>query len=84
MVLDRRDPEQLYSLQRPTKSELEVGWLCRQIIHSLVIQIFLEEDSTTSVIFVSDFDRGKHLRGIRFDVVADLLDYVGRENIIDY
>lgn len=84
MVLDRFDPERFYDLQRPTKSELEVGRLCNQIIHSFVFQIFLEEDSTTSVVFVSDLDRGKHLHGIRFDVLADPFDYVGREDIIDY
>lgn len=84
MVLDRFNPERFYDLQRPTKSELEVRRLCNQIIHSFVFQIFLEEDSTTSVIFVLDLDRGKHLHGIRFDVLAHRFDYVGREDIIDY
>lgn len=84
MLLDRFDPERFYDLQKGTTSELEVGRLCNQIIHSFVFQIYLEEDSTTSVVFVSDLDRGKHLHGIRFEVLADLFDYVGREDIIDY
>ncbi|PWC05130.1 hypothetical protein DCE94_02150 [Agromyces badenianii] len=84
MVLDRFDPEQFYDFQKGTKTELGVGRLCNQIIHSFVFQIYLEEDATTSVVFVSDHDRGKHLHGIPFEVLADLFDYVGRENIIDY
>lgn len=84
MVLDRFDPERLYDLQKATTAELEVGRLCNQIIHSFVFQIYLEVDGTTSVVFVSDHDRGKHLHGIRFEVLADLFDYVGREDIIDY
>lgn len=84
MVLDRFDPERFYDLQKGTKAELGVGRLCNQIIHSFVFQIYLEEDATTSVVFVSDHDRGKHLHGIPFEVLADLFDYVGREDIIDY
>ncbi|MAM53249.1 MAG: hypothetical protein CMH35_00070 [Microbacterium sp.] len=84
MVLDRFDPEQFYDLQKGTKTELGVGRLCNQIIHSFVFQIYLEEDATTSVVFVSDHDRGKHLHGIAFEILADLFDYVGREDIIDY
>lgn len=83
MVLDRFSPADFYDLSGSKKTELNVTSLCNQIIHSFVFQIYLEEDSTTSVVFTSDRDRGKHLHGIAFDVLADLLDYVGREDIID-
>ncbi|WP_062389949.1 hypothetical protein [Demequina iriomotensis] len=83
MVLDRFDPEQFYDLQKGMRNDLEVGRLCNQVIHSFVFQIYLEEDATTSVVFVSDLDRGKHLHGIPFEVLADLFDYVGREEIIE-
>ena len=83
MVLDRFDLQRFYDLFKPTKSELEVGRLCNQIIHSFVFQIYLEDDDTTSVVFISDRDREKHLYGIRFEVLADLFDYVGREDIVD-
>jgi len=84
MVLDRFDPERFYDLHQPTRSELEVGRLCNQIIHSFVFQIYLEEDATTSVVFISDLDRGRHLHGVRFEVLANLFDYVGREDIVDF
>lgn len=83
MVLDRFDPERFYDIGKPKKSELEVGWLCNQIIHSFVFQIYLEDDATTSVFFTSDRDRGKHLHGISFAAIADLFDYVGREDIVE-
>lgn len=82
-LLDRFDPERFYNIGEPTNSELTIGWLCNQIIHSFVFQIYLEEDSTTSVVFISDRDRGKHLHGISFAALTDLFDYVGREDIVE-
>ncbi|WP_156786318.1 hypothetical protein [Microterricola viridarii] len=84
MLLDRFEPERFYDLRKPARTELEVGRLCNQIIHSFVFQIYLEHDSTTSVVFNSDRDRGKHLHGISFEDLAALFDYVGREDIVDY
>lgn len=85
MNLDRFDPERFYELNKPAKTELDVAKLCNQVIHSFVFQIYLEEDDlTTSVLFNSDRDRDKHLHGITFDALADLFDYVGREDIIEH
>lgn len=83
MLLDHFNPEQFYNLNEPMNSELAVGWLCNQVIHSFVFQIYLEDDSTTSVVFTSDRDRGKHLHGISFTALADLFAYVGREDIVE-
>lgn len=81
-VLDRFSPERFYDIERPVNTQLTVGSLCNQIIHSFVFQFYRGADSTTSVLFVSDRDRGKHLNGIRFKLLADLFDYVGREDVI--
>ena len=83
LVLDRFDPERFYDIGAPTNSELEVGWLCNQIIHSFIFQLYLEDDSTTSALFVSDHDRGKHLHGLPFATIADLFDYVAREDVVE-
>lgn len=82
MLLDRFSPELLYDVNNPVMAELSVARLCNQIIHSFVFQIYLKDDSTTSVVFVSDFDRDRHLNGISFRVLAEIFDYVGREEIL--
>jgi hypothetical protein len=66
MVLDRFDAERFYDLGKRTNGEFEVGWFCNQIIQSFVFQVYLEDDSTASVVFVSDRDHEKHLQGISF------------------
>lgn len=81
MVLDRFSPEMFYDIDHPFSIEISVARLCNQIIHSFVFQIYLEGDST-SVVFVSDLDRDKHLNGISFNDLAGLFDYVGRERIL--
>ncbi|MBM6588863.1 hypothetical protein [Brevibacterium sp. RIT 803] len=81
--LDRFSPERFHDIERPVNTQLTVGSLCNQIIHSFVFQLYLEADCTTSVLLVSDRDRGKHFNGIRFKLLADLFDYVGREDVIE-
>lgn len=85
MHLDHFEPEQFYDMTSPTQAELEIGKLCNQIIHSFVFQIYLDEESrTTSVVFISDKDRDKHLHGVAFEDLAELFDLVGREDIVSH
>lgn len=83
MHLDHFNPEHFYDMTKPLNAQLEVGKLCNQIIHSFVFQLYLEEDATTSVVFISDRDRDKHLHGVGLEVLAELFDYVGREDVIE-
>lgn len=82
MVLDRFSPEEFYNLDNPTRSQLDVARLCNQIIHSFVFQIFLTDEGTTSVMFVSDRDRARRLHSISFEVIAELFSYVAREDLL--
>lgn len=84
MVLDRFSPEDFYDVYAPANGELSVARLCNQIIHSFVFHIYEEEDLSTAVVFVSDHDRHRHLYGASFATLADLFDYVGREDIVDW
>lgn len=82
MVLDRFSPEEFYNLEKPTRAQLDVAHLCNQIIHSFVFQIFLTDEDTTSVMFVSDRDRARRVHSISFERLAELFDYVAREEIV--
>lgn len=82
MTLDRFSPEDFYALEKPMRAEIDVVRLCNQIIHSFVFQIFLADDETTSVMFVSDRDRARRLHSISFETIADLLSYVAREDVL--
>ena len=82
MTLDRFSPEDFYALEKPTRGEIDVARLCNQIIHSFVFQIFVADDETTSVMFVSDRDRARRLHSISFKVIADLFSYVAREDVL--
>lgn len=83
MTLDRFSPEDFYALEKPTRGEIDVARLCNQIIHSFVFQIFLTDDETTSVMLVSDRDRGHRLHCISFETIADLFSYVAREDVLE-
>lgn len=82
MVLDRFSPEEFYNLEKPTRGQLDVAHLCNQIIHSFVFQIFLTPEDTTSVMLVSDRDRSRRVHSISFETLAELFDYVAREEIV--
>lgn len=82
MTLDRFSPEDFYALEKPARGEIDVARLCNQIIHSFVFQIFVADDETTSVMFVSDRDRARRLHSITFEAIADLLSYVAREDVL--
>lgn len=80
---DRFSPEDFYDLFSPRNGELTAARLCNEIIHSYVFQIFGEEDDTTAVALVSDYDRSKRLWSISFDGLAELFDYVAREDVLE-
>ncbi|WEK62094.1 MAG: hypothetical protein P0Y60_04880 [Candidatus Microbacterium colombiense] len=82
MTLDRFTPEDFYDLEKPTRGEINVARLCNQVIHSFVFQIFLAEDETTAVMFVSDRDRARRLHSISFEVISELFSYVAREDLL--
>lgn len=84
MVLDRFSPERFYDIDKPSRGELSVVRLRNQIVHSFVFQIYAEADGTTGVLFVSDHDRHKTLNGIGFASLADLFEYVAREDVVEH
>lgn len=80
--LDRFSPEEFYGLEKPIRAQIDIAHLCNQIIHSFVFQIFLTDEGTTSVMLVSDRDRARRLHSISFETLAELFDYVAREDVL--
>lgn len=82
MSLDRSDLSNFYDLTRGQPAEIDVAFLCNQIIHSFLFQMWDEENGSTTVAFASDRARNSLLYSTSLDVIAGLFDYVGREDVV--
>lgn len=80
--LDRWEVAEFFDITKPQKSEVDVATLCNEVVHSFVFQIFLDDSGQTSVAICSDRTRRSHLYVADLDVLADLFDYVGREDVV--
>jgi len=82
MSLDRSDLAHFYDLDHGRRAELDVGALCNQLIHTFLFQMWDEDDGSTTVAFASDRARSALLYSASLDRIAELFDYVGREEVV--
>ncbi|WP_344775612.1 hypothetical protein [Gryllotalpicola kribbensis] len=82
--LDRFFVTDFYDKEKQTVAEVDVARLCNQVIHSFFFQLALEDDGTTSLAVTSDRGRVSSVMVISLEQLAELFDYVGREDVLDW
>ena len=77
--------DRAFDFANPSKHTLTVEVLCNQFVHSLVFMLEMEGDAgLTGVLVASDSASKKWLHHVSIDAIADLFDYVAREDVFRF
>ena len=71
----------LYALNNGMPLDMKLRYLCDQLVHSFVFQLYFEEDGKTlgGIYFCSDRDKDTYLYSMSIDAVTGVLDMIGKE-----
>ena len=74
--------DRLYALDKPTRQNVTLQYLCNQVIHSYIFLLLFDEDGKLAGVFVvSDFHRFKKLFQISLQTIVDIFNRIGNDDI---
>jgi len=80
---DRWTPYEFYDFDSKQRSELDVGSLLQEVIHSFVFFLAFDETNVMTGVYVgSDRTKRKRLYLVSMQDIIELFDYVSREDVI--
>lgn len=76
--------DRAFDFASPTNRTLTVDVLCNQFVHSLVFMLVKDEETNglVGILVTSDRASKTWLHNVPLDAVADLFDYVAREDVV--
>lgn len=81
--LDRWAPWEFYDFESRQRSELNVGGLLQEVIHSFVLSLSFDEDGVLTGVYVgSDRTKRKRLYLVDMQDIIELFDFVSREDMV--
>jgi hypothetical protein len=81
-LMNRHKIDRLYALDKPTRQNVTLQYLCNQVIHSYIFLLLFDEDGKLAGVFVvSDFHRFKKLFQISLQTIVDIFNRIGNDDI---